>query len=71
MDIFKNIEIRQIPNPPSFNKIPAKIIEPITGASTWAFGSHKWNINMGNLIKNPNINRIDIKVVNWLFQIIK
>jgi hypothetical protein len=32
---------RIIPNPPIFNKIPAKIIEPITEASTWALGSQK------------------------------
>ena len=31
----------KIPKPPNFNKIPAKIIEPYTGASTWARGSHK------------------------------
>ena len=28
------------PNPPSFKRIAAKNIEPITGASTWALGSH-------------------------------
>lgn len=27
---------------------PAKIIDPDTGASTWAFGSHRWVINIGN-----------------------
>lgn len=34
---------RMKPYPPSFRRIPAKSIEPTTGASTWAFGSHKWN----------------------------
>ena len=45
---------RIIPIPPNFSKIPAKIIEPNTGASTWAKGSHKWTPNIGNLTKNPN-----------------
>lgn len=32
---------RQIPYPPNFNKRAAKIIDPATGASTWALGSHR------------------------------
>ena len=39
------------PYPPNFNKIAAKIIDPTTGASTWAFGSHKWPKKIGNLIR--------------------
>jgi hypothetical protein len=46
--IFNFIEILIItentrinPYPPNFNNTPAKIIEPETGASTWALGSHK------------------------------
>lgn len=35
-------EIRNSPYLPNFNKIPARIIDPATGASTWALGSHKW-----------------------------
>ena len=31
---------RTKPYPPSFNKTPAKIIDPPTGASTWALGNH-------------------------------
>lgn len=38
-----SLPIRNKPYPPNFNKTPAKIIEPETGASTWAFGSHRWN----------------------------
>ena len=52
---FKKIEKRIIPSPPNFNKVPAKNIEPKTGASTWALGSHMWAINMGNLTKNAII----------------
>lgn len=33
--------IRSSPNPPSFSRMAARIIDPATGASTWAFGSHK------------------------------
>ena len=29
------------PYPPSFSKMPASTIEPLTGASTWALGNHK------------------------------
>lgn len=32
---------RIIPNVPSLRRIPARIIDPATGASTWALGSHK------------------------------
>ena len=42
---------RIIPYPPSFNKIPAKIIEPPTGASTWALGSHWCTKYIGNFTK--------------------
>lgn len=42
---FIIIEERRIrPYLPSFRRIPAKIIEPATGASTCAFGSHRWSV---------------------------
>lgn len=41
MDWKKGV-IRRSPNPPSFSRIPARTIEPEMGASTWAFGSHRW-----------------------------
>ena len=44
--------IRIIPYPPNFKRIPAKIIDPETGASTWALGSHKWTRNIGNFTRN-------------------
>lgn len=43
----KILEIRIKPYPPNFNKTAARIIEPATGASTWAFGNHKCTINIG------------------------
>ena len=46
--------IRHRPYPPSFNITPARIMEPSTGASTWALGSHKCKKNIGNFTKNLN-----------------
>ena len=46
----KIMEIRIIPYPPSFNKMAARIMDPAIGASTWAFGSHKWTPYSGILI---------------------
>lgn len=40
----ENIVImRSRPYPPNLSSIAAKIIDPAMGASTWAFGSHRWN----------------------------
>lgn len=44
--------MRMRPYPPSFKSTPAKIMDPLTGASTWALGSHKCTINMGIFTKN-------------------
>jgi hypothetical protein len=44
---------RKTPYPPNFNKIAASTIEPATGASTWALGSHKWTEKRGYLTINP------------------
>lgn len=35
--------IRIMPYPPSFRRIAARTMEPAIGASTWAFGSHRWS----------------------------
>ena len=43
-----------IPKVPSFNSKPAKIILPIVGASTWAFGNQTCKIKIGVFTKNPN-----------------
>lgn len=40
--LFHTIKLKyNIPSPPNFNIKPARIIEPETGASTWALGNHK------------------------------
>lgn len=39
------------PNPPSLRRIAARIIDPATGASTWALGSHRWDKNKGSLTR--------------------
>lgn len=51
---------RITPYPPIFNKIAARIIEPITGASTWAFGSQKWTKNIGSFTKNAVNKSIEV-----------
>ena len=41
-DTVENNKINRIsPYPPNFSRIAASIIDPATGASTCAFGSHK------------------------------
>lgn len=49
------------PYPPSFSKSAAKIIDPITGASTWAFGSQRCPKKIGNLIKKAAVTLSKIK----------
>jgi len=58
--------MRARPYPPSLSRIAAKTIEPAIGASTWAFGSHKWTENIGSLTKNP---RRVITQKSWLVDI--
>lgn len=55
---------RKIPYPPNFNKTPAKTIEPETGASTCALGSHKCTKYIGNFTKNAKtlINQRNLEV---------
>ena len=53
---------RKRPKPPSFRRTAARYIEPATGASTWALGSHMWTINIGNFTKNPVISAIVTKI---------
>lgn len=44
------IEIRIMPYPPNFRRIAARTMDPAIGASTWAFGSHRWTPYRGILI---------------------
>ena len=61
---------RIIPNVPSLRRIPARIIDPATGASTWALGSHKWRKNIGAFAKNAINSEIDHQKLidgdNWV-----
>lgn len=43
------------PYPPSFNKRPAKIIDPETGASTCALGNQICKRYSGSLVMNAKI----------------
>lgn len=55
LNFIKFEETRIMPYPPNFSKIPARIIEPATGASTWALGSQRWVINKGVLTRKAII----------------
>ena len=60
--IYLNIIIiRAIPYPPSLSKMAARIIDPATGASTCAFGSHRCTENSGSFTINAVIiiNRVN------------
>jgi hypothetical protein len=58
INLFGKIDtIRSRPYPPNFRRIAAKTIDPAIGASTWAFGSHRCTMNMGNLTINPAIRK--------------
>lgn len=48
-------DIRKMPYLPNFSKSPAKIIDPATGASTWALGSHRCRVYKGIFAKNAVI----------------
>lgn len=54
------LNTKYIPNAPSFSRTPARIIEPATGASTWALGSHWCRVYMGSLTKNAMIRKVEI-----------
>lgn len=58
---YMKLETRRIPNPPNFKRMAARIIEPATGASTWAFGSHKWVRNIGSFTKKARSIKRDQK----------
>lgn len=38
---FIKVLVRKMPYPPSLRSVPAKIIEPAIGASTWALGNQR------------------------------
>lgn len=57
---------RRIPYLPSLRRIAAKIIDPATGASTWALGSHRWTRYSGSLTKKAKIIKNHQKYVKGL-----
>lgn len=59
-----------MPNPPNFNRTAAKNMEPITGASTWAFGSHIWKNIIGSFTKNAKVKKIKIQLEKKLVKLI-
>ena len=49
---FIKTEKRHNPSPPSFSKMAAKIMDPVTGASTCALGNQRCTKYMGSLTRN-------------------
>lgn len=49
---FSSVVIRIIPYPPNFRRTAARTIDPAIGASTWAFGSHRWRPYKGIFTMN-------------------
>jgi hypothetical protein len=49
---INKVDIRSKPYPPSFKRIAARIIDPATGASTCALGSHRWVKKRGSFTIN-------------------
>lgn len=59
---WNNMDMRARPYPPNLSRIAARTIDPAMGASTWAFGNHRWVENMGSFTKKP-INVISQNIV--------
>lgn len=57
------------PNLPNFKRIPAKIIDPETGASTWAFGNQMCNKKIG--IFTIKINLIGTHIILFTLEPVK
>lgn len=58
---------RIIPYPPNFNRTAAKIIDPSSGASTWALGNHKCIKYIGIFAKKANI--INVIILNFIMMV--
>lgn len=57
----QNMEVsRMYPYPPIFSNMAASIMDPATGASTWALGSHRWRPNTGTLTRKATRQNIAI-----------
>lgn len=67
-NIWNGIEIRISPYLPSLRRIPAKTIDPATGASTWALGNHKWTRYRGIFTKNAIIINLhaNVEIDDWV-----
>lgn len=63
--------IRNIPYPPNFKSTAARIIEPATGASTCALGSHKWKKYSGNFTRNAKFIITQVLIgINSVYQFV-
>lgn len=50
------------PYPPNFRRIAAKIIDPATGASTWALGNQRCREYKGIFVKKARIVAVHHKI---------
>lgn len=56
------------PYPPSLRRMPARIMEPATGASTWALGSQRCIVYIGIFTRKAQMqadHQIGLVVGNW------
>jgi len=61
-EVLKHPQLNKLsPKVPILSKIAAKIIDPNTGASTWALGNHIWVRYIGVLTKKASI-RVKVKI---------
>lgn len=59
--------IRIIPYPPSLRSTAARTMDPAIGASTWAFGSHRWRPYRGILTMNAIMHASHSRVLDQEF----
>lgn len=66
---FSKIVMRIIPYPPSFNSTAASTIEPAMGASTCAFGNHRWSPYKGIFTINAIMHASQRKMLDQVAEI--
>ena len=60
------VRVRRIPYAPSLSRTLARIIEPATGASTCALGSHRWVKYIGSFTKKARRRPAERRRLLWL-----
>lgn len=60
----RSCRIRIRPYPPNLSKMAASTMEPAIGASTCAFGNHKWRPYRGSLIINAIVHASHMRLLD-------